>query len=240
MKKILVPTDFSKLSQNALVFAQNLAKGFKSELVTFHAVKYANLPSEPLSSEEYTAYRTGEKNYYAAEIVRFANEYLPDLIVMGTKGTEGLEEGSLDGITTSVMQQISIPLLAIPHTTSYRPIKEIVYASDFEQDDFKVIDQLLRFAQVTEAIINCIHIRQDGEYWDGNQSSMYDRMYLLEQSNSLINYHVLHGNDILASLQSYIVEHEIDMIAMLTRHNASSFTRKIALSTDIPLLAFHK
>src|SRR5512138_1043673 len=53
------------------------------------------------------------------EIISYSQEYLPDLVIMGTKG-KGTGVGSIIGsVTASVINRIKIPVLAIPEKYTF-------------------------------------------------------------------------------------------------------------------------
>jgi nucleotide-binding universal stress UspA family protein len=145
LRRILVPTDFSKSSANALAYAVAFAEKFGAEIHLLHvvqdlalfipeAVLIAPAPAPPV--EQFTAAaraaleraitdlqrpgltvhpQVAEGTPYE-EIVRFARERDVDLIVIGTHGRTGLAHILLGGVTDKVVRRAPCPVLTVrPH-----------------------------------------------------------------------------------------------------------------------------
>lgn len=140
-KKILVPTDFSDLSVEAVHTAQSLAEQYGAAIILMHVVDDAPvlafhtmelttelvLPDAGASAEEHLAQfvRThGIRNDSGLslvvrrgnpydEISRLATEQEVDLIVMATHGRTGLAHVLLGSVAEKVVQHCDVPVLTI-------------------------------------------------------------------------------------------------------------------------------
>jgi nucleotide-binding universal stress UspA family protein len=144
LHRILVPTDFSKFSQNALTYAAAFAEKFGAELHLLHVVQNLALmvpdtvnavPPIVPSTEELTAAvrvaldRTVSENHLERfklfkdvregtpfyEIIQAAKEKDVDLIVMGTHGRSGLAHVLLGSVTEKVVRKAPCPVLTVRH-----------------------------------------------------------------------------------------------------------------------------
>jgi nucleotide-binding universal stress UspA family protein len=144
LHRILVPTDFSKFSQSALVYAAAFAEKFGAQLDLLHVVQNLSLiipevlPVEPppLPSVEQltTAVQSAFDRIVAEnqlenlvtrrevregapfyEIIRYAREAPVDLIVMGTHGHTGLAHVLLGSVTEKVVRKAPCPVLTVRH-----------------------------------------------------------------------------------------------------------------------------
>ncbi|MCS6851906.1 MAG: universal stress protein [Gemmataceae bacterium] len=142
LKRILVPTDFSKFSQRALAYAAAFAEKFGAEVYLLHVVQDLALfipdmitVSPPLapSVDQLTAaardafQRLIEENRLDRltlhcevregtpfyEIIRFAKEADIDLIIMGTHGHTGLAHVLLGSVTEKVVRKAPCPVLTV-------------------------------------------------------------------------------------------------------------------------------
>src|SRR5919199_1249689 len=144
LRRILVPTDFSKHSANALTYAAAFAEKFGAELYLLYvaqdlavffpdAVSAAPPPVPPV--EEITAaareslqrlvreqglerlrvHTEACQGTPFAEIIRFAREKEIDLIVMGTHGRSGLAHVLLGSVTEKVVRKAPCPVLTVRH-----------------------------------------------------------------------------------------------------------------------------
>jgi nucleotide-binding universal stress UspA family protein len=142
LNRILVPTDFSKFSQNALRYAAAFAEKFGAELTLLHvvqdlsifipdAVNVAPLATPPIeqmiASVKEALDRVVRESQLGNvtvktrvlegtpfyEIIRFAKENGTDLIIMGTHGHSGLVHVLLGSVTERVVRKAPCPVLTV-------------------------------------------------------------------------------------------------------------------------------
>jgi nucleotide-binding universal stress UspA family protein len=140
IKKIVVPTDFSNLSKDALPYARLLAEHFGAEVILVHAVApfaVAPLVGTPVTEQMivpmmYDA--EGELNQLAREfaetttakvknkvvfvspsygVVEIANQLKADLIVLTTHGHTGFTRLAMGSTTEHVVRQSKCPVLVV-------------------------------------------------------------------------------------------------------------------------------
>jgi nucleotide-binding universal stress UspA family protein len=144
LKRILIPTDFSKYSQSALKYAAALAEKFGAELHLLHVVQNIGLlipdmvnvtpPVLPSSEQMGSAVREALARVVKEnaldklpvqievregtpfyEIIQFAKDKDIDLIVMGTHGHTGLAHMLLGSVTEKVVRKAPCPVLTVRH-----------------------------------------------------------------------------------------------------------------------------
>ena len=144
LKRILVPTDFSKHSQNALTYATAFAEKFGAELYLLHVVQDLALyvpdalalgtpvspPMEQFTSaaqdalgrliadnglERFKVHPEVREGTPFYEIIRYAREADVDLIVMATHGHSGLAHVLLGSVTEKVVRKSPCPVLTVRH-----------------------------------------------------------------------------------------------------------------------------
>ncbi len=142
LRRILVPTDFSKHSQRALAYAAALADKFGAEIHLLHIIQdfavflpdtvIASPPALPPSDEFNTAVREAlarsvREGHLANlrvhteartgtpyhEIATYAREQDIDLIIMGTHGRTGLAHLLLGSVTERVVRRSPCPVLTV-------------------------------------------------------------------------------------------------------------------------------
>jgi nucleotide-binding universal stress UspA family protein len=144
LRRILVPTDFSKHSDAALTYAVALAEKFEAELHLLHVVQdlsvfvpdaVAVTPPIAVPVEEFAAaarealqrvvgeHQLGRFKVHTEvregapfyEIIRLAKEAEIDLIVIGTHGHTGLVHVLLGSVTEKVVRKAPCPVLTVRH-----------------------------------------------------------------------------------------------------------------------------
>ncbi|HEY7308620.1 MAG TPA: universal stress protein [Gemmataceae bacterium] len=144
LHRILVPTDFSKSSSNALVYGAEFARRFGAEVHLLHVVQDLALfipeavmlappmmpPIEQFVSAARAALERAVRDLNMTdvrivpevaegtpfeEIVRFARDKEIDLIVMGTHGHTGLAHLFLGSVAEKVVRRAPCPVLTVRH-----------------------------------------------------------------------------------------------------------------------------
>lgn len=142
LKKILVPTDFSKFSEHALAYGCELASKFGAELHLLYVVTDALLMytaaqtqvgAEQVIQEEKAhgqrqleqlpgaawsslkVVRSVEVGVPLMEILNYVKEEEIDLLVMGTHGRTGLSHVFLGSVGEKVVRKASCPVLTVRH-----------------------------------------------------------------------------------------------------------------------------
>jgi nucleotide-binding universal stress UspA family protein len=144
LRRILVPTDFSKFSTAALTYAAAFAEKFSAEIYLLHVVQDLAVfipdmvtvapPIVPSLEQMTTAVQAAfdrlirenhlEKSNIQREvcegtpfyeIIRYAKEKSIDLIVMGTHGHSGLAHMLLGSVTEKVVRKAPCPVLTVRH-----------------------------------------------------------------------------------------------------------------------------
>jgi universal stress protein A len=134
INKVLVPIDFEKASDEALIYARHLAKTFGADLHVMHVAE--NLFFRPMANNPF-AIQTGIANQLAEkitkedrktlhavavmrtsdepaeEIVQYAEHEQIDLIVMGTHGRTNMAHLLMGSVAEKVVRSASCPVLTI-------------------------------------------------------------------------------------------------------------------------------
>lgn len=190
MKKILVPTDFSKPSENALEVAASIARKHNAEIVVLHmmglsdAVVTKNESREVFEAMYYM--RLAEKrfadlldkdylkginvsdtvhNYTAfGEINDIAMEMDIDLIVMGSHGTTGLKEVFVGSNTEKVVRTSEIPVLVIKHHAEDFSPKQGIFACDFLTNAIGPYKRAQRMFELLGMDMELLYINLAGDF----------------------------------------------------------------------------
>ena len=144
ISRILVPTDFSRQSEQALAYAQELADQFGASLHLLHVVNRPllaeGLAAEAFVSQEFESdmVRDAETRmreqapgaastdvvfgYAARAIVDHASRMGADLIVMGSHGRTGVVYMMLGSVAEAVVRTAPCPVLTVRHRTASKRI----------------------------------------------------------------------------------------------------------------------
>ncbi len=183
-------------------------------------------------------------------ILLAAGEYHADLIVMGTLGDSAIKEKIFGSKTAGIIGKSKAPVLAVPLLSEwYNPETISLAVNNFEEKPgitalvfelaglFKAKVQVALFTDKIAA--GSIDYLQDER-----NISAYEIKIKAKYKNININASHLDGYNFQDTLDSYIAEEKVDMLAMVTHKRNflegifnRSMTRKMSYHTRIPLLA---
>lgn len=189
VEKILFATDFSESSENALAYVKKLAHHFGSAVTAAHVIDLTIATRSPEAMVGFTMpelREIGEEGIRkvrsqlrrdhivengivltggnpAATVVNFAQEFKPDLIVMGTRGKGNLERFILGSTAEGVLRHASCPVLTVGPQCELPKGDDIswsniLYATDFTPDTAHAALYALSLAQENSAKITLCHI----------------------------------------------------------------------------------
>jgi nucleotide-binding universal stress UspA family protein len=159
MKTIIVPTDFSPVSINAVNFAMDMAVAVDASMLLLNVynipVAYTDVPVVLISVEElkkssearleelknrivhvtsgkikvYTEARMGNT---VDELEELCKRISPFAVVMGAKGKSGIEKVVFGSTTLTAIRHLTWPVICVPPGKEYgKGIKKIGFACDF-------------------------------------------------------------------------------------------------------------
>lgn len=182
MKNILLPTDFSENSRNAVAYAMQF---FRETPCTFHLLHISPPTDEGLNfghlnmpesvKEEFqniikwindvqvnpdhhfsTCYKV---NFFIEAIREKVFEKNITLILMGTKGASNEKEIILGKNTSDVIMKVKCPTLAISENAVFQPHKEILFPTDYKiRYSSGMLNSLKNIAETSKTTIKVLEL----------------------------------------------------------------------------------
>jgi len=183
------------------------------------------------------------------EIALMAKAYKPGIIVLGTKGKGEKQSDIIGSVVYRVLDKTKVPVLAIPgHTSmdSLIDVKNIVYATDFDDSDYVAIRKLIAIVTAFDVKIHCVHISKSSEdKWDTARMDSLRDYFQQITKNVQVECNFIKGDNPVANLEAYCELNKIDVIAitnkkrgLLQRMFKPGLAKKLIHSGTIPLLLF--
>ncbi|PZX09641.1 nucleotide-binding universal stress UspA family protein [Breznakibacter xylanolyticus] len=184
------------------------------------------------------------------EIVRYARLYRPTLIVMGTRGKDKKSSDFIGSVTAEVIETARVPVLAIPEDFAYRGIEHmnnVLYATNFEESDFKALELLEVIVKPLQVNIHCIHFESSlKSRWDEVRiQGLRDYMSKRYQETKVV-CNLVDTTDFSEGVEKYIKENDISMLCVTTRRRNiisrlfnPSVAKRMLFHSTTPLLVFH-
>lgn len=225
-----VEATMSKVNADLKEFSDRIASRIQSrELpdVKYHCVLRDGIPEE--------------------EILRYSHKVQPRLIVMGTRGSGGEDMESMGSVTAEIIERTEIPVLAIPvnaHLHDFSTGGHMALLTSFDQRDLMAFDALINNFRPMNYSIALLHLTHDtANTWNEVKLAGIKEYFSRQYPGLDIDYSILPNDQLLQSLDSYIHEHNIDIVAT-TSYKRNIFARlinpgmasKVLFHNDIPLL----
>ncbi len=273
MNKILVPTDFSEPSKVAVLYAARMAKKLDAE-ITLLAVVNVNPASQTVMKmqrleEVMVEGAQDDANQLMEEIKdkieggvvitfqwitgfpvhekieRFVLENEMDMIVMGTQGATGLKKVLIGSNAAAVIDNSSVPVIAVPNDAHFEAINKIVYATDLVNvnEEIKTIGM---FASLFDASIYVLHVQaSDATKKVDIEEATADLKKQAKYEN--ITFTITQNNHVAEAVEAFAIQEKADLLVMFT-HKLDFYeklfgrglTRELAFHGHVPLLTFNK
>lgn len=177
-----------------------------------------------------------------------AEDVNADFIVVGTHGASKFREAFLGSHTWDVIKKSGIPVIAVPENYQFKPVKNIVFGSEFREGEIPVVNYLVHLAKRLGATLTLLHISNKGKSKEEDEKMMNDFKNEVEKEITyhLVEYRIAHYDDVVDGLNDFCIRTKADLLAMspekssaikLAINPTSSLTRKMTFHAHIPILA---
>lgn len=269
MKKILLPTDFSKASERAIHYALAMFNDTACEFTLLNTYTTNTQPEiamyvlddlkinaenlmdnflqglKQFDNESFHTFKTEYMPVSAASAIEILNQtHQYDLVVLGASGAgNNLFFGS---VATDVVRNVTTNTLIIPTNAAITPLKNVVMAVDYNQvSDLKVFDNLKdllarKDAQLT--LLTVLKDNQSADELDGLTKYEYHNYF----NEIKVNDYYIKNSDVEKGIKEFLDIHRADLLVMVSRHHSfldvifnRSVTRKFAYHPSVPLLSIY-
>jgi nucleotide-binding universal stress UspA family protein len=266
MKKIIAPTDFSPIAENACIYAAQLAADIKAELLLFHTIELplsvADYPvTEELFDEagvekELEALKsklcaaTNDKviiktkkilGFADHEISELCNRAKPFAVVMSSHNSKLLHYFLPGSTTVYTAKHVCFPVIVVPHDAIYKPFQKIAFATDLK-DIYEV--------PVTEigTIVKLFKAKFEIFYAGRNEKAInrhaVNNMLLNERMEYLHpEYYYIEDDNVHRGITELVNKHAIDLLIILSKKHGplhKSQTKDFVFYSEVPVMVIHE
>lgn len=181
-----------------------------------------------------------------SKIKRTIEEDQVDLVVMGSKGSSGLDEFLIGSNTEKVVRSASCPVLTVKKRMADFSIKEIVLASDFKREVGKAVEQFKSFQELFGARIHLLYVNTPGAF--ETSGNLHQKLERFAEKYGLQNYTINIYNDTIEEdgILHFAQDIDADLIMMATHGRtglahllSGSIAEDLVNHTNRPVLTFH-
>ncbi|MFT3826276.1 MAG: universal stress protein [Chitinophagaceae bacterium] len=244
MKTILVPTDFSPVSLNAVNYAVEMARSIGADILLVHMyqlpVPFTEVPMPELSYDEIkkaaeerveelkthiiqttagslnvlTESRLGDP---VEEMEKICDSVHPFAVVMGTQGATGLERLIMGSTALTAIRHLKYPVIVVPAETSYKAIRKLGLACDFQDvEESTPVNYIKNIVQEFGAELHILNV-------DNNKSGIPENVALksgyLERrlGNIVPTWHFLEADNVTEGITEFAANNHLDMIMVIPK-----------------------
>lgn len=243
MKRILVPTDFSKQAENALKAAAQIARKNDFEIHLLHMLEIPSQMNDAITGgaaipeimlfiqkAKETIQHIKDKNYLkdltiiesiklekaSHGILSYSKENDIDLVVMGSNGISGIEEIIIGSNTEKVVRLSTVPVIVIKEeTTDFNP-SNIVFASDFSEEIKKPFRKILDFANLFDAKLNLVTICTPNSFKTTAIANKIIKKFISEFEIKNFSTHIYNDLNIEKGIIHFSKDINADLISLCT------------------------
>lgn len=248
MKNVIITTDFSDNSKNAMNYAISMFGVVDVNYIVLNTYQDVSTTSTVMVSMVDTLRKDSirllavlEKELLTAYegialetismfgsvtrcIGKISSERTVDYVVLGTKGLTGLESFIMGSNTLEVIKSVKIPLLVIPSHSEFRGLHRIAFAADYDKlENADALKPMVNVALRTGAEVKIVNVLEEDKAANVVQAEQGFVLHgLLEDVRH--QYFTEVNDKVIDGLEVFIKEKNIEMIALVA-HKYNFFDR---------------
>jgi nucleotide-binding universal stress UspA family protein len=160
------------------------------------------------------------------EISESINEENPDLVIMGSKGSSGVEEVLIGSNTEKVVRTATCPVITIKSAVDPKDLKKIVFASDFREDNVAIADRMKRLQHLLGAELYFVVINTPGNFETSRESIKRIRAFANKFDFNNVTAEIYNSISEETGIIEFAEDINADLIAMIT-HGRTGFLHLI-------------
>jgi nucleotide-binding universal stress UspA family protein len=243
MKRILVPTDFSKHSEYALKVAAQFAKKYNAEVYLLHLLELPHQGSDAVSHgheiPEIMFFKNAmlnkmdelmDRDYLddvnVSKIIQLdlafngimktikSNEI--DLIIMGSHGASGAKEMFVGSNAEKVVRNSNVPVLVIKDEKENFNIDHFVFASDFSDEIKKPFEKVVKFANEFGSTLHLVNVNTPNNFKSTRTAKKLIDDFAAQFNIDKYETHIYNDSNIEAGVLHIASDLNADLIGMCT------------------------
>jgi nucleotide-binding universal stress UspA family protein len=243
MKRILIPTDFSTYSEEALKVGVQIAKKYNSEIILLHMLElpinanvaigggksipeimfYKNKAISNLEKLMDSDYLKGIKVSEAIEFKKVHEGILDaseknnvDLIIMGSHGTSGFDELLVGSNAEKVVRFSKFPVLVVKNEAEEFKSRNFVFASDFSKETRKPFRKMIEFAKIFDSNLFLVMICTPNSFKTTHDAERIMRGFIANFDVENYSTHIYNDTNIENGITNFANSVDADLIGICT------------------------
>lgn len=274
--KIIVPTDFSTASFNAFHLARKFANVAEAEIILLHVIESPSASFTSMGEsldgnmedifmvklagkveEELQSLKKAYSDYDIRIVRDFGDPYTQirdliqvekaDLVIMGEKGVNNVQDLFIGSLTDKIVRTSKYPIITVNEVIEDGSIKNIVYATDLEEDHPKLVMLLKNIQYLFDAKLHLVKVNTRKSYSNDIDAEVAFRKLVDRYELQNVETHIYNHEDEEDGIIYFADAVNADLIAMGV-HKKSGLRRlisggdlaeEVADHTTRPVLTYH-
>jgi nucleotide-binding universal stress UspA family protein len=275
MKTIIIPTDFSPVATNALHYGLEMARSVNASLLLFHAyqvpVSYSDVPIilvsvdelkksaeerletlkkevEHITSGAVKIYTEAVMGNFSDELENICQKINPFAVVMGSKGSAGIERVLFGSNTLAAIKHITWPVIAVPPGKTYgNGIQKIGFACDFRNIvETTPAAAILEIVKAFDAELHVLNVDYHDKHFKPDTPEQSVMLHTLLES-AKPEYHFIEHRDVEDGINEFADKNNLDLLITIPKKHKlleglfhRSSTKELIVQSHVPVMCIHE
>lgn len=275
MKTIIIPTDFSPVATNAMHYGLEMARSVKASLLLFHAyqvpVSYSDVPIilvsvdelkksaeerletlkkevEHISSGAVKIYTEAVMGNFSDELENICQKINPFAVVMGSKGSAGIERVLFGSNTLAAIKHITWPVIAVPPGKTFgNGIQKIGFACDFRNIvETTPANAILEMVKEFKAELHVLNVDYHDKHFKPDTPEQSVMLHTLLESAKPV-YHFIEHRDVEDGINEFADKNNLDLLITIPKKHKlleglfhRSSTKELIVHSHVPVMCIHE
>jgi len=240
IKRILLPTDFSECSKNALKYASEIAGKIDARVTLIHVIDPPfNFPSNidgvidylqenaeqhlENMKEKVSEYQPKKKikvdtkiriGKPISQILEAISDLKIDLVILGSATQNPARKVIFGSVSTDVMLRSNKPVIAIPENISSVDFSKILFTTNFRPKDMKNLEKLAEFARHFGSTIDVLHVSEKDDLETDIKFRGLKELAAEKKVYDKLKFHLITNKDAFDGISEYVKSNGISMMVM--------------------------
>ncbi len=275
MKTIIIPTDFSPVATNAMHYGLEMARSVNASLLLFHAyqvpVSYSDVPIilvsvdelkksaeerletlkkevEHITSGAVKIYTEAVMGNFSDELENICQKINPFAVVMGSKGSAGIERVLFGSNTLAAIKHITWPVIAVPPGKTYgNGIQKIGFACDFRNIvETTPAAAILEIVKAFDAELHVLNVDYHDKHFKPDTPEQSVMLHTLLES-AKPEYHFIEHRDVEDGINEFADKNNLDLLITIPKKHKlleglfhRSSTKELIVQSHVPVMCIHE
>ncbi|HRG82224.1 MAG TPA: universal stress protein [Chitinophagaceae bacterium] len=275
MKTIIIPTDFSPVATNAMHYGLEMARSVNASLLLFHAyqvpVSYSDVPIilvsvdelkksaeerletlkkevEHISSGAVKIYTEAVMGNFSDELENICQKINPFAVVMGSKGSAGIERVLFGSNTLAAIKHITWPVIAVPPGKTFgNGIQKIGFACDFRNIvETTPAAAILEMVNTFNAELHVLNVDYHDKHFKPDTPEQSVLLHTLLESAKPV-YHFIEHRDVEDGINEFADKNNLDLLITIPKKHKlleglfhRSSTKELIVHSHVPVMCVHE